>query len=112
MLIDTGAECTMVDDRTPRALGYTVAFYTTISGATGAPKSLPVYQMTMIVRMIDSNGTFRDLAVSQDIVGIDPRPHRGADFGLLGRDYLANMRLIYDGPRGAFSLTADARHSS
>ena len=112
MLIDTGAECTMVDDRTPRALGYTPAFYTTISGATGTPKSLPVYQMTMIVRMIDSNGTFHDLAVSQDIVGIDPRPHRGADFGLLGRDYLANMRLIYDGPRGAFSLTADARHSS
>ena len=104
MLIDPGAECTMVDDRTPKALGYKPDFYTTISGATGAPKSLPVYRMTMIVRMIDGDGMSHDVAFTQDIVGVDPRPHRGADFGLLGRDYLANMRLIYDGPRGLFSL--------
>lgn len=107
MLIDTGAECTLVDDRTPKALGYDPVSYTMIGGATGAPKSLPVYRMEMLVRMFDGGGRAHDVAIGQDVVGMEPRPHRRADFGLLGRDYLAKMRFIYDGPRGAFSLIRD-----
>jgi hypothetical protein len=107
MLIDTGAECTMVDDRTPRALGHEPDYFTLIVGATGEPETLPVYRMEMIVRMVDAAGISHDVAFRQTVVGLEPRPYRVAGFGLLGRDYLTRMRFAYDGLRGAFSLIRD-----
>ena len=109
MLIDTGAECTMVDDRTSRALGHEPDYYTQIVGATGEPESLPVYGMEMIVRMVDAADIAHDVTFRLAIVGLEPRPHRVAGFGLLGRDYLAGLRFAYDGPRGVFTLVADSR---
>lgn len=101
----------MVDDRTPQALGHRPSHYTLIGGATGVPRSLPVYRMQMIVRLADADGLSHEVAFGQEIVGMEPRPHRGADFGLLGRDNLAYMRFVYDGPRGAFSLLLDGEHA-
>jgi hypothetical protein len=107
MLVDTGAACTMVDGRTARALGYEPVRLAHIGGSTGSPEPLPVYVMEMTIRFVDEDGRTHDVTTSLDVVGFDPRPQRGTAFGLLGRDCLARMRFVYDGPRGAFSLIAD-----
>ena len=108
MVIDTGSACTMLDDRTPRSLGQSPSHYTLISGATGDPEKRPVYQMEMLVRFADAGGRARDVVSLQEVVGLQPIFQRDSQFGLLGRDYLARMRFVYDGPRGAFSLISDA----
>jgi len=108
MVIDTGSVCTMLDDRTPQALGHSPSHYTLISGATGAPEARPVYQMEMLVRFADASGKASDVVFPQEVVGLQPLFQRGSHFGLLGRDYLTPMRFVYDGPRGAFSLIMDA----
>jgi hypothetical protein len=97
----------MVDDRTARALGLKAVRLDLIGGATGQPESRPVYLTQMIVRLLDAAGRSFDVAFRQEIVGMEPRSQRGAGFGLIGRDYLANMRFMYDGPRGAFALIRD-----
>ena len=111
MVIDTGSVCTMIDDRTPRILGHSPSHYTLISGATGDPETRPVYKMEMIVRL-SGDGESRDVTFRQEVVGLQPIFQREIHFGLLGRDYLASMQFLYDGPGGAFSLIArDSRAS-
>lgn len=55
----------------------------------------------MIVGMLDGDRISHDVVFGQELVGMAPRPRRGADCGRLGRDHLAQMRSVYDGPRGA-----------
>ena len=107
MVIDTGSACSMVDNRTARALGHEPAYFTLIGGATGDPELRPVYRMEMVVRLLDWAGRSHDVGFRQEIVGLEPRPQRGAAFGLIGRDYLANMHFLYDGRRGSFTLLFD-----
>lgn len=107
MLIDTGAVCTMVDDRTARRLGHEPDYFTLIGGAIGTPESRPVYQMEMMIRLRDAAGMPHDVSFRQEIVGLQTSPERGLGFGLIGRDALSSLRFVYDGPRGAFSLTQD-----
>ncbi|HZM00526.1 MAG TPA: hypothetical protein VFD43_09775 [Planctomycetota bacterium] len=109
MLVDTGAACTMVDDRTPVALGHKPVRLASIGGATGRPESRPVYLMELTLRFTDGAGTSHHVTMDQEVVGLEPQPQRAPGFGLLGRDCLARMRFIYDGPLGAFSLILAAR---
>ena len=107
MLIDTGADCTMLDERVLGALGVAAVRKTLIGGISGRPEARLVYRMDLLVRMLDEAGALHEIVTRQDIVGMHLRPEREAGFGLLGRDYLVGMRFVYDGPRGAFALLTE-----
>src|SRR5688572_13633012 len=62
MLIDTGATCTMIDERRPRALGLTPTRKTWIGGITGLPVAHLVYRVVLILRMTDAAGRSHDIA--------------------------------------------------
>lgn len=98
--------------RRDRALGLKAIRLSLIGGATGVPEPRPVYLTRMVIRLTDAAGIPHDIAFRQEVVGLEPRPQRLASFGLLGRDCLAGMRFVYDGPSGAFALLRDGEPES
>lgn len=90
LLVDTGAELTILPRDAIDALGLARVDVTHLAGVIGGARvRCPIY----LVRL-----TFPDLGVALDLeAGALAREDGGAD-GLLGRDALAALGFTYDGP--------------
>ena len=93
LLIDTGADQSVLDVDIVESLGSVAIRETEIAGVTSAPLTCPVHRvhLTLLGR------TFEVDAV------VLPRAGVGDD-GLLGRDVLQALRFVYDGHAGTFAL--------
>jgi len=73
-------------------------------GVSQVPEDCPVYRACIVIgyegkRGVDAQGVFE-----ADIVGMKS-PARPMDhMGLLGRDFLRYVRLVYNGPTGSFEI--------
>ncbi len=111
LLIDTGAQCTSVENVIPLALGLVPIRYQSMMGVSYKPEDYPVYRMSITLGMADKHGTVVPAAFVSDVVGT-PSPGRPlSHVGLLGRDFLRFVQLVYDGPRAEYELV-DYQHVS
>jgi hypothetical protein len=104
MMVDTGATCTLISDALADQLGVRPLRYRSIVGVSGVPEDRPVYRMAIGILMAPQRGEPAIATFEADVVGM-PEASPGAQHqGLLGRDFLQFMRLVYDGPTGTFEL--------
>ena len=99
LLVDTGAEVTVIDEALAASLGTVAVRSMDICGVTSTePTSMPVHTVIM---SFPSLGLSRQFEI--DVVVL-PRAEDDVP-GLIGRDVLRHLRLTYDGPAGSFTLT-------
>jgi len=107
MMVDTGAEITIVEDAVPKFLHLEPIRFATIAGVTG-DLDCPIYRLEIAISSNHhdgDDGTMEEIRFSADVVAVPPvmelaRPH----VGLLGRDFLQSVRFEYDGPSGTYRL--------
>jgi hypothetical protein len=112
MLVDTGAEVTIVEDAVPKFLHLEPIRFQAIAGVTG-DLDCPVYRLEITIRSNDHDEAHNEagnVRFSADIVAVPPvaelqRPH----VGLLGRDFLQYVRFEYDGPAGVYRIIEEQR---
>jgi len=105
LLIDTGAESTLVDDGIPTNLGLTPIRFQPIMFGDGRPQDRPVYRMSIMIAMEDDAGRPHKGSWVGDVVGMDAA--KQGHGGLMGRDFLRHFRFQYDGRAGTFELASD-----
>ncbi len=112
LLVDTGAQATCVEDKIPKALDLIPMRFTQVMGVSGRSEDYPVYRMSIIFGMKEDGTTSIHQAVFEaDVVGTPSPPTPLTHIGLLGRDFLKYVRLVYDGPKGEFEII-DYKHVS
>jgi len=104
MMVDTGAQLTVVEDAVPKFLKLVPIRYQPIAGVTG-DLDCPVYRLEINIGVSDRDGNHGEMKFWADVVAVPPardlaRPH----VGLLGRDFLQHVRFEYDGPRGVHAI--------
>lgn len=113
LMVDTGAQSTVVENVIAEALGLIPIRYVRIIGVSGKPEDCPLYRMNVTIGMVE-NGSAGMVLPAQfvaNVAGVASPPKPLTHVGLLGRDFLSHVRLVYDGPRGEFELV-DYRHVS
>lgn len=86
--------------------------YTQIIGVSGRSDDCPVYRMSIAIGMgEDGTAAVHQGMFVADIAGVPSPPVKLTHVGLLGRDFLSNVRLLYDGPEREFHLI-DYKHVS
>lgn len=103
LIIDTGADSTMLNDQLMRSLGLTPTSQARVitSGSRGVPEPCDVYDVSLEIK---GSATQEPWRVSPVAVLARPLVNQGTD-GMIGRDLLRLGVLQYDGPKGTFSLT-------
>jgi predicted aspartyl protease len=91
MLVDTGADCTLIPTRVARSLRLPIVDRVEVQGVGGKPRRVPVYAVRLRV------GALRTLT---RVVAL-------GDEALLGRDVLNQLMLQIDGP--AQRISAEPR---
>ncbi|MCC7542383.1 MAG: aspartyl protease family protein [Deltaproteobacteria bacterium] len=113
LMIDTGAQRTLVDDALCVKLGLPPIRFDEIVGVSGKPESWPVYLLG--VRLgLSSHPKAQENAFAvfgAEVIGMPVGPH-DQHRGLLGRDFLANFELGYDGPNGSFAIMVPATRAA
>jgi hypothetical protein len=105
MMVDTGAQRTLVDDRLPAQLGFKPLRYEQMIGVSQKPELYPVYKMSIAIMMDAGHAGYVQVQFHADIVGM-PTPGAAQQHnGLLGRDFLRQFKFVYDGPAGEFHLS-------
>jgi hypothetical protein len=104
LLIDTGAQLSVVEAPVLVALGMPPIDFIDMTGVSGIPQRCPVYRVTIELKVTDGQrpGTVTRPAT---IVGSTPPGTNRSYVGLLGRDFLQSASLAYDGTRGTFELS-------
>ena len=108
MMVDTGAEITVVEDAVPKFLNLEPIRFQAIAGVTG-DLDCPIYRLEIRIR--SNHHDDGHIQFSADVFAIPPvaelaRPH----VGLLGRDFLQFVRFEYDGPSGTYRLVDEKPH--
>ncbi len=112
LMVDTGAQCTCIEDAVAKGLGLIPIRFAQMMGVSGKAEEYPVYRMSITIGMSeDGTGAPGQAVFSADVVGTPSPPKPLTHVGLLGRDFLQHVKLVYDGPAGAFDLI-DYRHVS
>ena len=112
LMVDTGAQSTCVEDKIAQALGLVPVRYAEMMGVSGKPENYPVYRMAIVIGMSeDGTGAGHQANFVADVVGTPSPPVPLTHVGLIGRDFLKYMKLVYDGPKGTFDII-DETHVS
>lgn len=106
MMIDTGAERTLVEKRIAEQLGLAPIRFDDIIGVSQKAEPHPVYLMSVSFTVADERRK-AGVMFAAEIVGMKSPPTPQPHVGLLGRDFLMRMRFNYDGPQGCFELIPD-----
>lgn len=105
MLVDTGARFSAVRVDLPPTLGLPALRFQPVTGISGREEEYPVYRLAFSLPMVDRDGGLaRPLDWRTDVVAM-PWASEQID-GILGRDFLAQCHLAYDGRTGEVTLSA------
>ena len=94
-LLDTGASLSCIDSKLAGDLNLPVVDRRPLTGVTGVADASPIYLARMHIPTLGRivHGTFAGVSLEGLNLGI-----------LLGRDFLAQYRMVYDGPIGSVTL--------
>jgi len=104
LIVDTGADSTMLNSQVMRSLGLTPTGQTRVltSGSNGVPELCDVYDIELeILNRAQPQHSWRISALEVLARSLE---NQGTE-GMLGRDVLQRGILHYNGPKGIFSLT-------
>jgi len=104
MMIDTGAQSTVIEDRIAVAMGLTPTRQQSMVGVSGVPELCPVYPVVITIGFADGSGNTAAADFMCDAIGMNAPPHQTAHQGLIGRDFLKHFELHYNGPAGTFDV--------
>jgi predicted aspartyl protease len=107
MMIDTGAECTVIDDQIAIQLGLVPIRTRMIIGVSQKPEKRPVYKMGIGI-MMANGGKEKKILFQSEVVGAPAKKVNREEVGLLGRDFLSHFRLSYNGPAGIYDVIEPA----
>lgn len=106
LMIDTGAAKTAIDNQLVTQLGLPSVRYDQVVGISQQPLECPVYYVDLEMRVTMDKRT-ASYSFSTQVVGVPP-PQNGVPYnGFIGRDFLSQWRLTYDGPRGVVAMQID-----
>ena len=99
-LIDTGATATCVDVELANRLNLPVIGESgALAGALGAGQSL---EYRAIIQIPELNAVF-----TGPVIGVHLSAGRQTYDAIIGRDFLRQLRLVYDGPDGSATISSD-----
>jgi hypothetical protein len=107
LMVDTGAQRTVIDRAIADKLSLRPIRFEQMVGVSNIPEDCPVYLMS--VSLVVGDGVAqRVVSFTSEFIGMStparPRPHSG----LLGRDFLRFMRVVYDGAGGWVDIHENA----
>ncbi len=103
LMVDTGAQSSLVDHAIPDALGISPLRMASVVGVNQKPEEHPVYRMGMVLGMEGRGGKDTARVIFEaDFIATPSSPHQHS--GLIGRDFLQHVKFIYDGPTGTFEI--------
>lgn len=111
LMIDTGALHTVIEDRVAQGMNLRPVRHEPIVGISQKPEYCPIYQMSILIALdteIRNECRYRNVFMA-DVAGVPSPPVDLPHAGLLGRDFLAMVKLTYDGPAGRWEIS-DSRH--
>ena len=95
----------MIEKRIAAQLGLTPIRFEPMIGVSQKPEMCPVYLMSVNIFVGDDGGpATKAVTFGAEVIGMSSPPKPQQHAGLLGRDFLSHMKLVYDGPHGAFEL--------
>ena len=112
MMIDTGAQITVIEDAIANQLGVRAARYSSVVGVSQQVQPCAIYRMIIALEMTDDAGKKRVVAVESEAAGVSSPAIPHQHVGLLGRDFLRDFRFIYEGDTGSFELIFPAPQST
>lgn len=105
LMLDTGAETTVVEKRIAQGMGLTPVRFRPMVGVSQQPQMCPVYMMKIVLGVADeASKKTASIEYHSEVVGMDSPPTARAHVGLLGRDFLHGMHVIYNGPKGRVEI--------
>lgn len=104
LLIDTGAQKTVVEDRIAQALQLKPIRFDSMVGVSQVPEDCPVYRACIVIGYQSKKGQDAHGIFEADIVGMRSPTRPMTHVGLLGRDFLRYVRFVYNGPTGSFDI--------
>lgn len=104
MMIDTGAQITAVENDLLEAIGLAPIRLIPVMGVSQRSEDCPVYRAGIVIGFGDGSTNAVELMFESDIVGVRAAPISKGYIGLLGRDFLSNFELHYDGIAGTFDI--------
>ena len=104
MMVDTGAARTVIERRIAESLGLTPIRFDPMIGVSQKIEYHPVYMMTMRIAVEENNGVTGSLDFDAQITGMESPPIPTQHAGLIGRDFLRMVHVIYNGPKGNVEL--------
>jgi hypothetical protein len=107
MMIDTGAQRTVVDRGIAESLGLVPIRFEPMVGVSHVPEDCPVYLMSLTIGVADDLGGKTLVSFTSEMIGMATPPTPRQFNGLLGRDFLRHARLSYDGKAGHCDLIVD-----
>ena len=105
MLVDTGATHSVLDAAVLREIGAEPLRSTHVTYASGETAERALYKLRIELSLFDGRSTSTAFAaIELNEEDWSRRPQR-RHHGLLGRNFLRNMRMVYDGGLGVFELS-------
>lgn len=111
LMVDTGAQKTVVDNDLLESLSLVPLRFEHMIGVSQKADLCPVYRLTVVLGVGEHKTVpprpdelTAQVEFTTDVVGM-PSPSIQFDHvGLLGRDFLAHVKFIYDGQSGRFDI--------
>lgn len=106
LMVDTGAQRTFIAKDRLRELGLVPVRFEEFVGLNGQPEEYPVYLARFEFGISDKPMGHAQGVIAFDVeaVGMPTLVPECGHQGLIGRDVLSQLRLVYDGPKGAYFL--------
>lgn len=107
LMIDTGAQKTVIENSIALALGLVPLRWIPMVGVSQKEDLCPLYLMSIAIACADHRAKKPapiNAEFTAEVIGGPDGPIRHDHSGLLGRDFLANFRLTYDGPSGTYEV--------
>jgi len=108
MMLDTGAEKTVIEKVVAEGMGLKPIRYTPMVGVSQREEMCPVYLMTIRLGVADQNNRQAVMDFHSEVIGMNSPQTSQAHRGLLGRDFLQGLHVVYSGPKGWAEVTLSA----
>ena len=104
LLVDTGAQRTVIEQVVLESLGLTPVSMVPIVGVSQVPEDRPLFYAAIAIGMGIPGKDAGEAVFEREVVGVGSPQRPNAHQGLLGRDFLRFVDFHYHGNNGTFEI--------